>query len=99
MQATRPYALLEHDQQHHSDHHHKQEWRRLQETVGGVVEVDLDVPGRQRTGRQGRQEGPDPNRRGDADALEYVEGEMHRAVPWSSVTIDERAPAGARDRP
>jgi hypothetical protein len=46
-----------------------------------VVEVDLDVPSRQRTDRQAWQEGPDPNRRGDADALEYVEGEMHRAVP------------------
>jgi hypothetical protein len=36
--------------------------------------VDLDVAGRQGPDRQPGQKGPDANGRGDADALEYVEG-------------------------
>ena len=39
-----------------------------------MIEVDPDVPGSQRPDRQRGQKGPDTNGRGDADALEYVEG-------------------------
>ena len=45
------------------------------------VEVDLDVAGRERADGERGQERPDPDRRGDADPLEDVEDEMHRAVP------------------
>jgi hypothetical protein len=46
-----------------------------------VVEVQLNPTGSQSTRREARQERPDPDRRGDADALKYVEREMQRAVP------------------
>ena len=46
-----------------------------------AVEVDLDVAGRERADHERRQERADADRRGDADALEDVEDEMHRAVP------------------
>jgi hypothetical protein len=46
-----------------------------------VVEVDLDAAGGERARREARQKWPDPDRGGDADALKYVEREMHRAVP------------------
>ena len=46
-----------------------------------MVEVDLDVAGGERPGRERGQERADPERRGDADPLEDVEDEMHCAVP------------------
>ena len=76
-----PDLLVEHDQQRSADHHHEQERQRLQKTIRGVIEVDLDVARRERTGRHAGKERPDADRRGDANALEYVEGEMHRGVP------------------
>ena len=46
-----------------------------------MVEVDLDVSGGQRAGDEGGQEGTDAHRGGNADPLEDVEDEVHRAVP------------------
>ncbi len=46
-----------------------------------VLEVDLDIAGAQRADCQRRKKRPDPDRGRDADPLEYVEDEMHRAVP------------------
>ena len=82
--ALQPLAAettLEHGQDHGSDHHPEQECGALQETEVAVREVHLDVPGPERADGQGRQEGPDPHRPGDADARADVEDEIHRAVP------------------
>jgi hypothetical protein len=46
-----------------------------------AVEVDLDIAGGERTCGERGEEWPDPNRGRDADPLEDVEDEMHRAVP------------------
>ena len=64
-----------------ADHHHEQERRALQEREVGVSEIDLDVAGGERADDQRGQKGPNAHRRGDADPLEDVEDEMHRAVP------------------
>ena len=71
------------DQRQHdrADHHPEQERRALQEREVACVEVDLDVAGRERADHERGQERPDADRGGDADALEDVEDEMHRAVP------------------
>ena len=68
-------------QQDHADHHHQQERPALQKRVGAVGKVDLDVIGRERADGERRQERADADCRGDADPLEDVEGEVHRAVP------------------
>ena len=61
----------------------------LQEVEVRVLEAQLDAAGGERTGDEARQERPDPDRSGHADALEDVEDEVHRAVPWTGVTIVE----------
>ncbi len=76
-----PDLLVEHDEQRSADNHQKQERQRFQKTIRGVIEVDLHVARRESTGRHAGQERPDTDRSGDANALEYVEGEMHRGVP------------------
>jgi hypothetical protein len=52
--------------------------------------MDLDAAGGQGAHDEGGQEGADPHGNGDPDALEDVESQMHSAVPWTAVTIDER---------
>ena len=78
-------------EQHDADDHDQQEQSPLQKRVRGVREVDLDIRGRERADDERRQKRADPHCGGDADPLEDVEDEMHGAVPWASVTIDERA--------
>jgi hypothetical protein len=46
-----------------------------------MSEVDLNVPGRERTHDQRRQKRPDPHRGGDAESLEDVERQVHGALP------------------
>jgi hypothetical protein len=53
----------------------------LQERIVSALEVDLDVTGRQRTDRERGDERADADRSRDSDTLEYVEHEVHRAVP------------------
>ena len=59
------------------DEHDQQEQRLLEESEVGVVEGDLDVAGGERAGDQARQEGPDADGCGHANALEDVEDEVH----------------------
>ena len=74
-------AALRCPQQDHSDEHHQQEWALFQERVRRVGEVDLSIGGTQRADRERGQERPNAHRRSDADPLEDVEDEVHRAVP------------------
>jgi hypothetical protein len=46
-----------------------------------VIEVDLHIARSQRSNGERGQKRPDSHRRCDADPLEDVEYEMHRAVP------------------
>jgi hypothetical protein len=81
LEAARGEPSLRHDQhdcQHGQD---QQERRALQERIIRVREVDLDVAGGERAGNEGRQERADSHCGGNADPLEDVEDEVHRAVP------------------
>ena len=85
---------VEHDQQHRADHHHQQERRA---TAGNRMTCGRSGSRRSRPPAPrppARQKRPDANGRGDADALEYVEGEMH---PCCTVTErdDRRVGGGA----
>ena len=53
----------------------------LQEREVAVSEIDLQIAGGEGTDHERRQKGPDAHGGGDADPLEDVESEVHRAVP------------------
>ncbi len=53
----------------------------LQEREVAVSEIDLDIVRGEGADHERGQKGPDTHRSGDADPLEDVEDEMHRAVP------------------
>jgi hypothetical protein len=84
-------AALEQRDNDDADDQKQEEPAALEKRIVGALEVDLDIARGECADRQTRQERSDPDRRRDAHALEYVERQMHRAVPCLYVTIDKRA--------
>ena len=72
---------LEQREQDRADGHPREEGNALEESEMCVLEVELDIAGTERADGQRWEERPDPDRSRDAEPLEDVEDEVHRAVP------------------
>ncbi len=81
LELFRAQSALDERERNRADGHREQERRLLQPRHIAVREVDLNVASPQRADGERRKERTDANSGGHADPLEYVEDQIHRAVP------------------
>ena len=75
-----------------SDDDREQEPGLLEEGEVGALEVEAEVGGGERSDQERGQEGPDSDRRGDAETLKEGEEIVHGALAFVAAHDDRRDP-------